>query len=216
MPIARVNGHLIIFVHVPKCGGETTEKYLQSVTEDGSAVAFLRPPDRTALPCSPQHLHGPILRYLFGAAFFDYGFAIVRDPIARAISEYRFRAAPRLANGQHVAEFPQWWRRTRQRYARNPFILDNHIRPQAEFLSRGIAKRFDVFHFEDGLLANLARVFETLDTPFRDLGIHTHRVDDVAVHLDEATFESLVVFYAADIKEFGYDVNVLRDRHLAG
>ena len=216
MPIARINGRLVIFIHIPKCGGETTEKYMQSISEEGSAVSLLRPPDRTVLPCSPQHLHGRILQYLFGVEFFDYGFAIVRDPVARAISEYRFRAAPRLVKGQKIAEFPQWWRRTRQRYARNPFILDNHIRPQAEFISTEIAKRFDVFHFEEGLLANLERVFQMLDVPFCDLGIHTHRVDKIPVNMDKSTFENLVEFYDADIKEFGYDMDILRERHLTG
>lgn len=215
MPVARINGRLIVFFHIPKCGGETTEKYLQSVSEAQSPPSLMRPPDRSLLPCSPQHLHGAALRHLFRPKFFDYGFAIIRDPVARIISEYRFRAEPRRAKAQRVPEFPDWWRRTRQRYACNPFILDNHIRPQAEFVAPELARRFDVFHFEQGLLANLEMVFEALDVPFVDLGIHTHRAAGIPVTLNRATFDSIISFYDVDIKAFGFSVDVLRDRHLS-
>ncbi len=214
MPIARINGQSVLFVHIPKTGGETTEKYLESASETDEPLSLLRPPDHDLLPCAPQHLHGKALNYLFRPKFFDYAFTIVRDPVARAVSEYKFRAGPLHAKGRRIPTFPAWWQRTRKAYASNPYVADNHLRPQMEFITPRIAARFDVFRFEDGLLYVLEQAFAVMGVPFRDLDIHTHRSEPLPIEIDEATFNSLLSFYARDINELGYDHATLRDRHL--
>ena len=152
--------------------------------------------------------------YLFRNNFFDYGFAMTREPIARAISEYRFRAGRRYSRGQRIPAFPAWWVRTRRAYDKNPFVLDNHIRPQVEFLCQSLAKKFDVFRFEDGVISNVEKVFRELDVSHVDLGIHTHRATDMPIDIDEATFDSLTSFYSEDIAQFGYDKDEMKTRYL--
>ena len=214
MPITQIKGKSLLFIHIPKTGGETAEHYLRSVSDNSRQPSFLRRPNPEILPCSPQHLHGGILSYLFQPESFDYGFTVTRDPVARAISEYKFRAGRRYVRGLHVPDFSTWWTKTRKAYQKNPFILDNHIRPQVEFLAPTLSRNFDIFKFEDGVLNNLAKVFKKMNIPFTDLNIHTHKAQNVPIQLDEATFENLVKFYTEDIHRLGYCVKEMQKKHL--
>jgi len=82
--------------------------------------------------CFPQHMHAALLeRHLLNRTFTRI-FCIVRNPIARFISEYRFRrqADHPLARAG-IDEFRE---RAMRAYETNPSCLDNHLRPQVDFL----------------------------------------------------------------------------------
>ena len=66
MPIIKVNGILLYFSHIPKCGGTSVENFLAQLSE---SVVFL---DRTFVnnankwnTSSPQHIDGISLNRLF-------------------------------------------------------------------------------------------------------------------------------------------------------
>ena len=148
---------------------------------------------------SPQHLHWSQLCALFDPTAFDLAFAIVRDPLERAISEYRMRSKAR------VRPFDEWLHDALLKRASDPFHLDNHLRPQHEFVGPGV----EVLRFEDGLdeglMARLSRACG------RDLVLQPlpRRADASLVRRAEvvpgrAALDLLARVYAEDYRRFGY------------
>ncbi|MEP4704568.1 MAG: sulfotransferase family 2 domain-containing protein, partial [Hyphomicrobiales bacterium] len=96
--------------------------------------------------CSPQHLHADLLEKHFGDSHFDLCFTVVRHPIERLISEFKFRT-----NGDHPfmqdKSLDEFALSAIKQYPKTPSMLDNHIRPQEQFLWRDC----DVIRLEEGL-----------------------------------------------------------------
>ncbi len=91
---------------------------------------------------------------------FDFAFLIVRDPVQRVISEYRYQ---RRKVGLHLARvlnFDRWLGVSLARAQSDPGFRDNHFRPQADYLWPGSR----VFRFEDGLDLPLRAVSELTGT----------------------------------------------------
>ena len=145
MPVFFRDGRRVLFIHVPKCGGSYVEALFRA---NGFGVAYR---DTGSKPgklnevrqCSPQHMHAPILETLFRIEAFDYVFAVVRNPTSRLVSEFRMRHRERSLE----ANIDRWVKNTLSTYRRNPFVYDNHVRPQHEFIVSGC----QVFRLEDGL-----------------------------------------------------------------
>ena len=167
MPLARINRRLLYFAHVPKTGGSSIEAYMRQQGE----VALLHNIRPGGMRTTPQHLEREAYEALFHDDFYDAGFAVLRDPMERLVSEYMFRSErPRrwqrtLWMGQYgdrlrvrlgarypVMGFDAWARAAMARMHRMPTINDNHIRPQVDFvhpdhalflLERGLEPVFD-------------------------------------------------------------------------
>ena len=81
----------------------------------------------------------------------DIVFAVVRDPVARMASEYRWqrrgRRGRRLGKLLACLPFGIWLRLMLAMAARHPHAMDNHLRPQSDFIPEGAT----VFRFEAGL-----------------------------------------------------------------
>ena len=143
MPLARVGSALLFFAHIPKTGGTSVEAYL---TAKGRMALHYSKSDAW-LRCSPQHIHAEAYGALFPPGFFDHAFCVLRDPVARLKSEYRYRIGHAETRGKTIEPFDDWVPQVFRRFAKNPYMLDNHIRPQAQFLSPGMK----LFRLEDGL-----------------------------------------------------------------
>lgn len=142
MPVARINHKLILFIHIPKAGGSSIEKHL---TKHGplSFYGQMGPP---TIPCSSRHFHGELLSDLFAESAFDWAFMVVRHPLERLLSQYRYQT--RKPNPiRNRLSFSVWLRYVLLRRRINPYYRDNHFRPQHEFEVFGA----DVFRLEDGL-----------------------------------------------------------------
>ncbi|SFB81078.1 sulfotransferase family 2 domain-containing protein [Tropicimonas isoalkanivorans] len=170
MPILRTPKATVLFVHVPKAGGTSVEAYMRTK----GPVSFHDSQTAPGLPTTPQHFHAELLDSLFAANFFDARFTVLRDPMERLISEFRWRAKvpdPKYARfglrdltdkGKFLIRgrklflnFDQWVAYVFDRYPKDPFICGNHIRPQHEFLSGNET----MFRLENGL----SPVFRWLD-----------------------------------------------------
>ena len=93
MPIIKVNSVLLYFSHIPKCGGSSVENFLAQFSD---SIVFLDSKflarKNTWSSSSPQHIDGLSLNRLFkDKNFFDFYFAIVRDPISRYKSAFMFQ-----------------------------------------------------------------------------------------------------------------------------
>lgn len=165
----------ILFLHVPKCGGGSIEKFFR----DNGFVEEFRCIDRRLLGlyrCSPQHWHRSMLESVLKIDSFDYIFSIVRDPVARLISEYKWRLAHPLA----VDGIDLWYKRVRDLCASNPYLFDNHLRAQVEFLVPSAR----VFRLEGSLQSVVDRIALDLNLRFQSpmisnqkSGVHQSRLD---------------------------------------
>jgi hypothetical protein len=206
MPVFLRDGRALLFVHVPKTGGTTIERVFE---RSGWTTRLLETPDThrdllAVRKCSPQHYHADLLRSVLRLGRFEATFMMVRDPLARFRSEFLMRHSrePRT----DAAAVEEWADQVFRRYRRNPFVLDNHLRPQSEFHLQGAT----VYRLEDGLdtiVEDLnARLGLDLDptVPHTMHGTQRAGLPSSAVEVSPGLAARLTDFYAADYERFGY------------
>jgi len=168
MPIFKYNNKNILFIHIPKCAGSSVQSYLFGLTggkkwlSTGDAAQYF---SVETMVCSPQHIHGELIRQLFKLDRFHLIFTVVRCPLSRMLSEYRMRY--REGHPIHGHDFGSWYNIVRRHYASNNFYLDNHLRPATEF----IVDQCRIFKLEDGLENAMASILGDLGVEDRFKGI---------------------------------------------
>jgi len=206
MPIFTRDDRALLFVHIPKTGGTTIEKMLVSAGwRMGFHATRLSEPEQFHLyKVSPQHFHADLLRQLVRPRRFDLIFAISREPLARFRSEYAMRN--REAGAGTADRVEEWTDRVLRRYRQNPFHLDNHLRPQHEF----VLPRTRVFRLEDGMesIIGALNVDHGLGLPSvipRHMQGSSRGVIGSADVQVNGTVEARVrELYAEDFRTFGY------------
>jgi len=200
------DGRKLLFIHVPKAGGTSIERRLQ---RDGWSMSF-RATGRTEehFPLrrvSPQHYHGELLSETLRLDAFDVIFMVVRDPLARFRSEYAHRNRD---PGQGKAEVvAAWTEAVLGRYQRDPYVLDNHLRPQHEF----VVPNVQIYRLEDGIKTMMTDLNERFDVGVpTDIGRRLNsnvegRLGSREVEITPELEERLMTMYAADYQIFGYD-----------
>ena len=200
MPIIQINNQSILYMHIPKTGGTTVEAIFKK--QGGKRLLFNSKPsvDDFYFPCSPQHFHLTLVKQLCPLDVFDYRFTIVRNPFSRLASEYRNRQRRKYLQGKPIPDFNNWVNDIFIKYTENPWVNDNHIRPQKEFAGDG----FDIFRFEDGIenIVNLMRERFKL-SPMKDLP-HRQKSVSIPITLDSDTAEKIIEFYKNDFSVFNY------------
>lgn len=205
MPLARINDRILHFVHVPKTGGSSINRYLRA---KGSMVLYSREPVDW-MRISPQHMHRRANMRVLSPGFADAAFLILRDPVARMVSEYRYRAARRAeATGTEQgpvvewhdgsgfeADFDTWASAVLDLAAADPFLYDNHIRPQSDFWQPGLT----VFFFEEGLTPVLDWIDRVTRTPRILSHVHENPGARIPVAMSDATRDRIESFYRDDI-----------------
>lgn len=201
MPVMVKDGVSVLFIHVPKAGGTSIGRLF---AQSGWGVHYRegkhkRPDVFPLLRCSPQHFHATTLTQVFDVSRFDLIFGMVRDPITRFQSEFAMRHK-KLTREETTPERVQFWAdRVLAEYASDPFILDNHLRPQTEFLLPGT----EVYRIEDGIDTMIADLKARFDL---DVGSEIPRERDSsalglptsAVRLSPELRARVLDFYAAD------------------
>jgi len=157
MPIFRLEEHelRILFVHIPKNGGGSVEHFFRAHGFNVDLFS-IDPSFISCFKCSPQHMHASMLSSLLNLENFDYIFTIFRNPLDRVLSEYKWRIQhPWSGHG-----FDSWYLKVRSERRRNPYLFDNHLRPQIEFL----LPKIKIFAFDLGFSA-------ILDEVAKDIGL---------------------------------------------
>ena len=213
MPIARIGDKQVYFAHIPKCAGSSVEDYL---ADRFGPLALL---DRRYLTIpvserwsltSPQHIDWASLSRLFPEDYFDHVFAVVRHPVARAISAFRFQAEVEGTIAPDMY-FGAWLRSERELRAKSPHRSDNHSRPQSEFLPPETSTHCEIFHLEHGLEAMIP-YFDHIagDTGSPRFIDHTNKAVSKSGEKDrvQPTADDIALLsemYAVDFRRFGYD-----------
>lgn len=201
MPILTRGETRILFIHIPKTGGTYVEDLFRA---NGFQVHFWQP--KRVLPVqsiSLQHLHAAPLAMMMDLSAFDYIFTTVRHPFRRLLSEYKMRE-PEGRIG-----FGDWASGALSDVAEDPATLDNHMRPQTDFLLPGGR----VYRQEDGFDAAFTEKLASEAGVELDIKTVQRRRDNAAWHANTANTLHLgptersrfLAYYAPDFERFGYD-----------
>jgi hypothetical protein len=168
MPVFHRGELKVLYIHVPRTGGTSIELFFE---KNGFKTEYL---DRgqtsdtlnRVRTCSPQHMDADILKKIFKISAFSYIFMTVRHPLERLLSAYRFRASQEKS----IPDLTTWTGTMLRAYADNPYVLDNHIRPQSDFWVHGC----EVFRQEIGFGPSWVRkISERLQTDFVESAMDT-------------------------------------------
>jgi hypothetical protein len=215
MPIVRIADKLVYFAHVPKCAGTAVERYLQ--TRFGplglrDARYLLRPEARRWSKSSPQHIDVEALGHLLPLSLFDTCFAVVRHPVSRISSVFRYQRDVEVKIDPNIP-FRDWLDDLAEQQDRDPYYLDNHPRPMCDFIPEGT----EIFRMEDGL----APVVDWLDDlagtqeGAREIPLFNSYAQGLAKSKvqpgppPEITAEikaRIAALYAKDFERFGYSI----------
>lgn len=147
MPLVMTPEGPLLFAHVPKCAGTSVAAYLAA---NFGPLAF-HDPQFNQVPTSarwtrtsPQHADAMSLNRLFPPGFLRASFALVRHPVARLVSVFRFQ---RDIERRIRSEMPfDEWLEGLARMRRRKWAFDNHVRPMCEMIPETAV----VFRLEDG------------------------------------------------------------------
>jgi hypothetical protein len=214
MPILKIARKVVYFAHVPKCAGTAIEAYL---IQAFGPLAFhdsrfnSRPStDRWTLS-SPQHVDAATLSTLFPHDFFDASFAVVRSPVTRIVSAFRFQRDIECSVDPD-AKFGEWLTQVYGDRQNTPWQFDNHTRPMDEI----VPAEARVFRLEDGLdplveyLQCLAGAAYDLPKAIPPRNILDRRLvfegKEIRAVTPTASDIALIhKYYAVDFKRFCYD-----------
>jgi hypothetical protein len=202
MPVFFKGTRRILFIHVPKAGGTSIEAYFEA---NGFTTAYL---DRGESPeslngvrrCSPQHMHAALLQMLFNPDLFDYVFMTVRHPISRLLSKFVMETG----ETESVTRLEDWILRDFSKVFADPSYMDNHLRPQCDFL----LPQAKVFKLEDGFGEDfVGRLqsesgFELPQAIGREMHACLGKPDFNLVR--SAIRDLITTYYARDFTTFGY------------
>lgn len=199
MPFIEYEQKKILFIHIPKTGGTSVENWLESL----APLRFHAAGTLASMRCTPQHLRMSDFSALFGPEFFDYAFAISRNPYTRLESEYRMKMIQREGGFfQRRPSFSQWLERNLDKAAQDPWHQDNHFRPQWEFAGSGVK----VFQLEQGLDSILQEVATQLNLPapqFVEHALPTQKLAET-IEWDDVDRMRVQERYSRDFMRFGY------------
>ena len=201
MPLAVWNGRTIFFAHVPKTGGSTVEDYL---IQRFGPLSILDRNKRentpgTGLMMPATHLASIDLAELLPETL-DYSFTMVRDPVGRLQSEYRYQMG---VSRTTRFSFATWLRVMLACLRMEPRIYQNHIRPQSDLVPEGA----EVFHLErGGMEAMIQRLDEVTGETAPDLAIrHLLKRKHEPITLYRQDAELIENHLAADYERFGFE-----------
>ena len=218
MPVFVRDDKSVLFIHIPKTGGSSLERNLADIGwRELFSIRGLPADQLTFLKATPQHFHADLTEQIFNFEEFSAVVALVRDPFNRLKSEFywQFRKA---------ASWPDpidWIDGVLAEAEGNPFLFDNHIRPQVDFFPNGV----DVTTFkleEDGV--QQAQLFICGGEEERPKGLKDRFLKGKSKRMKSSTYrpeietsfaerrQAITEFYSADYARFGYRPDGLVER----
>ena len=201
MPLALVGGRPIFFAHVPKTGGTAVEDYM--LRRFGPLAILDRNKRRgvtgTGLLMPATHLAAIDLAELLPPG--TVTFAMVRDPVDRLQSEYRYQ---QKASRASRLDFSTWLRVMLACLAREPRVYENHIRPQSDLVPEGA----EIFHLErDGMTGMVAWLDAATGTTAPDVAVsevnRSRARAPITLHREDVA--AIEAAMAVDYDRFGFE-----------
>lgn len=201
MPLITAHSKRLFFAHVPKTGGSSVEDYL--IRRFGGPLSLRdithrRKDRKRGLIALSTHLSVEDLEDVLPHDV-DHCFAVVRDPLSRMQSQYRFQAG---ISRTRSFGLQTWLRMILKSAEIDPRVYQNHIRPQSELVRDGSA----VFKLEDKFSDMIAWLDEVTGTTSPDVEVgHLLKREREPIEFSREDVQLITDFYAADYDRFGYD-----------
>lgn len=126
-------------------------------------------------------------------------FAVVRDPVARIASEYRFQSGTSRAS---KLSFSTWLRVALKAAKKDPRVYENHIRPQVELIPQGAA----IFRLEDGFADMVEWIDKVTGSRADHLEVgHFLKRERKSIDMSREDLELIHDYYAKDFARLGYE-----------
>lgn len=192
-----------LFIHIPKTGGTAIERYFKAV-----GLASFYDPDsyrqiRSSLKIPLTHMDYGLCDRLFRLEII-YSFTIVRHPVHRMVSEYKWvvqkSALPERVKKYSFSEFLEF---AFEMYRQDEDFLSGHLKPQRLFVGEKLSR---IFKYETGLNAIVAEVFKEAGLML-DGKIDVPMINSSArleVKITDADIDAIQKMYADDFALFGY------------
>ncbi len=201
MPLFINQGRTIFFVHVPKTGGSSVEDYLvrrfgPMILADVNKREGVK---GTGLIVASTHLSAVDLREMIPPDC-HYAFAVVRDPLERLMSEYRWQTG---ASRMSKFSFSTWLRIMMHCIRIDARAYGNHIRPQSDLVPDDVT----VFRMEDGLdriIAPLDKVAQSTESGLQIGHLKKRQTGENSMAVSRQDVALVYSVYAADYARFGY------------
>ena len=210
MPLLEAGPRRIFFAHIPKTGGTSVEAYMATK----GRLSMTSPDERPAPgePVTAQHYHRDLYLPKLADTPVDAFFAILRDPVDRMVSEYRFRLRRRaglhaldpriwfgrwpvkLAGRHRHMSFAEWAEAAFAACAADPCVNDNHIRPQSDFICEGMT----LFTFENGLTPVFRWIDAQTDGAPSEGRFAAKRSTFASLTISPSIYRQILNFYADD------------------
>jgi hypothetical protein len=194
----------LLFIHVPKTGGTAIETYFRSIGLSGYFDPPTYMPVRPYLKVPPAHYDYGVLTRLFNLDAL-YSFAVVRHPVRRMVSEYKWAIEKSTASGKLVGmRFADYITYAFEQYRRDENFAAGHLKPQIRFVGDKVSK---IFKYEAGLESIIGHVLQ-------DVGLKIERQVKLPVVNNtsggkvvptDREIEAICAFYAEDLAAFGYE-----------
>ena len=207
MAIISHQGKFALFVHVPKAGGTSLEHLFVARyehvglwnTDWQAKTSYL-----SSFANSPMHISAADLTDLYPQGSVDLVLAVVRNPLHRLLSSYRYHQNKGLKRQFAKVGFSNWLDVMLRATDGVRSFTDNHLRPQTEM----VPAHAEIFKLEEGLQKPADRVAEVLGPGATDSAL-THanksRGQTAAEILSRDDVDRITEFYAADYERFGYE-----------
>ena len=216
MPLYRIKNKLVLFIHIPKAAGFSIHNHLQMIGD------LITPYDHYVdnYSCASQHYHADLISQYLNPASVDYIFAVVRNPIERFISEFRYRhreptrstrIAPsflirkpisHMSETQRTKYFSAWTTKCFTKFHDDPFYLGNHIRPQSEFIN---VPNIQIFRLEDHLIDLRQSLSEMLGVDLKEFPTD-NKSNNLPLKPENHTLERIYTFYKRDFQKLNYSL----------
>ena len=205
----------LLYSSIPKTAGTAVLGYFRKLDAEFYFDKVNNPlaePRFGILKCPSQHFHYDLLDSIFNIEAVDFSFSIVRNPFDRIKSDYVW-SQRQLAKGGEMIPFDDWVTQVFEKYQSNPYFMDNHLRPQSEFVGPKIKR---VFKYEDGMEQIISEVFKECKITISSGEIKLPKKNTSQEYLPEGmsmedikmsdeTRKKIVKFYKDDFKNFGYE-----------
>lgn len=194
MPIYDLSGKIIAFRHIPKTGGTSISAALAARGE-----SFLCEEQRYGnYLWRPRHVHNLAFSLAFPERLIDFDFAVVRHPLDRLFSEYRYQRRKAGLHFSRTVSFGTWVRFNLLRTKHNRHYRDSHFLPQVYF----IGAKTEIFKFENGFVDLRQKLSDVLGASLDFPEINQSPIADLRVSND--VIELIEARYGEDYQKFGY------------
>jgi hypothetical protein len=208
MTILSRDGHTILFLHIPKCGGSSVVETFRAAGYE-TELEIRGKPIRSFMRTTPQHLTCSDLRSMVRFDQIDRVFGVVRHPVDRLLSEYRW--THRESEPSTIPDVNDWLQENLAIVTDDITYQDNHFRPMVSFFDPNIP--VDIFPIEHGLnsicsyyLSTSAELSTSRAKHLKNSRAFANASELAKVRLSAQSMALIRRFYAQDFLAFGYPI----------